>query len=135
MINATVAGRIAKDAELKQAGSTTVCEFSVPHQPKKDGPTTWVRCAIFGKRGESLSRYLTKGTYVSAVGRLTVREYEGKNGKAFSVELAVDDIALLGGGQRDEGGASSYGSSGHGASAKHTGTPDPDYGGVDDVPF
>lgn len=140
MISATVAGRIAKDAELKMAGSTQACEFSIPHQPKKDGPTTWVRCTIFGKRGEALVRHLTKGTSVAAVGRLTVREYEGAKGKGVSVELAVDDVALLGGGTKADGasdGASRYGSSGAGANAKHTGTPD-DYGAdpyVADPPF
>jgi single-strand DNA-binding protein len=133
MISATVAGRIAKDAELKMAGSTQACEFSIPHQPKKDGPTTWVRCTIFGKRGESLARHLTKGTSVAAVGRLTVREYEGAKGKGVSVELAVDDVALLGGGAKSEGGSGSYGSSGHGASAKHTGSPE-NYDSDDGVP-
>jgi single-strand DNA-binding protein len=132
MISATVAGRIARDAEVKQAGSATICEFSVPHQDKKDGPTTWVRCSIFGDRGVKLAQYLTKGTSVAVSGRLTVREYEGKNGKGVSVEIKADDIALLGGGARaDEGGASRYGSSGHGANAKHTGSPDED----PDLPF
>jgi len=147
MISATVAGRIARDAELKMAGQTQICEFSVPHQDKRDGPTTWVRCTIFGERGAKLVQYLTKGTSVAVSGRLTVREYEGAKGKGVSVELKADDVALLGGGTRADGaatgggdnGASRYGTSGHGASAKHTGSQgksdDFGYGGNDDIPF
>ena len=130
MISATVAGRIAKDAEVKTVGSNQICEFSIPHEEEKGGPTTWVRCSIFGERGLKLAQYLTKGTSVTCVGRLNVREYEGAKGKGVSVELKVDDVALQGGGARADGastsgggGASRYGSSGYGASAKHADRP------------
>jgi len=124
MISAVVAGRIARDAEIKTVGQHQICEFSVPHQERRDGPTTWVRCSLFGDRGVKLAQYLTKGTSVAVSGRLTVREYESATkGKSVSVELKADDVALLGGGAKAEGGGS-YGSSGHGASAEHTGSPE-----------
>lgn len=104
MINATVAGNIGKDAETKSVGGSTVTEFSVASEEKiKDEKvTTWVRCAIWGKRGEALERYLTKGTKVTAIGNLTAREYTKDGQTRTSLDLRVDQIALQGG-NRSEG--------------------------------
>lgn len=121
MFKGNLAGYVASDATIKQAGGNTVCEFSIPHRVKKDDPTTWVRCTIWGDRGTKLLPMLTKGTPVSVVGSLTFREFEGKNGKQFSVEMRVDDVALLGRGSGESASSSNgkpYGG-GHGGGSKH----------------
>lgn len=99
MINATIAGNIGKDAETKSVGGSTVTEFSVASEEKvrDEKVTTWVRCAIWGKRGEALERYLTKGSKVTVVGTLTAREYTKDGQTRTSLDLRVDQLALQGG--------------------------------------
>ncbi len=116
MINAVVAGNLGKDSELRQAGGAMVCSFSVASSSKVKGAevTTWVRCSLFGKRGEALAEYLTKGKSVCVSGGLTAREYEGKT----YLELRVDDVKLMGGGKEANG----SGGSPRGGSARDKGS-------------
>lgn len=130
MINATIAGNIGKDAVTRNAGSTTVTGFSVAvEQRGKDGKKTqWVNVSFWGKRGEVLAQYLTKGGRVAVAGELTTREYEGKT----YLELEASNVTLMGGGQSggsDDRG-SDYGQGAGGASAGGA-------GGYDDgdIPF
>ena len=126
MLSGIVCGSIGQDAEVKDVGEGTVTEFSVAttRKVRQEKVTTWVRCALWGKRGEALRPYLTKGTSVTCTGELSVREFESKGEKRFSVECKVDNVALQGG--KKESAGSSYGTSGHGANAKHTAPADDD---------
>lgn len=68
--------------------------------------TTWARCAMFGRRAESVAPYLLKGQLVGVSGELTAREWDDKNGlKRTSIEVRVSDLSLLG--RRDASGAQS----------------------------
>jgi single-strand DNA-binding protein len=105
MMILNVSGNLGSDAELKTTPSgDTVCSFSVASTDKVKGEksTTWVRCTIWGKRGESLAQYLKKGTRVVAVGQFTLREYTSQGEKKTSVDMRVDQIDLMGGGERQE---------------------------------
>ena len=97
MLNATIAGNIGKDAETRTAGQGTVTGFNVAvEQRGKDGKkTTWIGCSMWGKRGETLAQYLTKGSKVCVAGELTTREHDGKT----YLDLNVSDVTLMGGGQ------------------------------------
>lgn len=95
----TVVGHLGRDAETKQTNSGhSVTEFSLAVTPKKGAETMWFRCAMWGKRGEAVAQYLEKGKPVLVIGAFTVREYEGKNGAGYSLEVHVDELQLLGGG-------------------------------------
>ena len=95
MIHATCIGNLGQSAEIKQVSGKTVVNFSIATKgPRRDSATTWVRCAVWGKRGETVAEYLTKGKQVAVRGVLTTREH---NGKTY-VELDADDVELLGGG-------------------------------------
>ena len=115
MFNTTIAGNIGQDAETRQAGQSNVTNFSVAGEQRgKDGKKTqWVRCAIWGKRGDSLRSYLTKGTKVAVAGELTVGEYNGKP----QVDLNASDVTLLGGGNSNGGSGDQSGGSGGGYDA------------------
>lgn len=94
MFDATVAGNLGRDAELRQAGSNQVLGFSVAATTGfgQREQTNWVNCSIWGKRGEALAQYLTKGTPVTVTGEITTREYEGKT----YLELNVYNVKLQG---------------------------------------
>ena len=60
--------------------------------------TTWAKCAMFGKRGESVAPYLKKGALVGISGEVNNREYQDKEGqKRYSLDVRVNDLTLLGG--------------------------------------
>lgn len=99
MIIATVTGNLGGDAERKTVGHAgdTVTEFSVGSSKKvrDENVTTWVRCQLWGKRGDALAQYLTKGRHVTVVGELSARLYTNKDGATRqSVELRANDIDL-----------------------------------------
>jgi single-strand DNA-binding protein len=60
--------------------------------------STWFDCSIWGKRAESLERYITKGTKVVLTGRPTAREH---NGKAY-LGISVSDLTFMGGNSQGE---------------------------------
>lgn len=108
MISATVAGRLGQDAQVRQAGSEDLCEFSVAVDERVKGErrTTWVRCTLWGKRGAALAPHLRKGDAVTVVGALSVRLFESKKDGSTqaSVEVKVSEVTLqgsAGGGERE----------------------------------
>lgn len=97
----TIAGGIGKDAVIRRTNDgDAITGFSVGvndgYGDKKR--TIWFDCSIFGKRGEKLADYLTKGSRVVVSGEFGTREYEGKT--YFTVR--VSEIELMGGGERKE---------------------------------
>lgn len=62
--------------------------------------TTWLRCNMWGKRGESVLPYLSKGSQVAISGELSNREYTDKEGqKKMSLEVRINELTLIGGKQ------------------------------------
>lgn len=105
MKNVTIAGRIGRSAELRRTqGGDPVASFSVAVDDRsgKDKATVWFDCSVWGKRAESLTQYLTKGTAVAVSGELGTREH---NGKTY-LTVRVNDVTMLGGGERQSGGQS-----------------------------
>lgn len=111
MMNLILAGTIGRDAELRRTqGGEPVAGFSVAVDNGKDKQgnkrdATWVDCSLWGKRGEGLCQYLTKGTKVAITGRPTTREH---NGKAY-LGVSINEITLMGGGQQGGNGGASQG--------------------------
>lgn len=98
MITVSIAGRLTKDAELRQAGNSQVCGFSVAADTgfgdKKQA--YFFSCSLWGNQGAAIAQYLRKGTPVTISGEYSEREYDGKAYK----ELRVNQIELQGSGQQ-----------------------------------
>ena len=97
MIKIFFVGNLGADAELRTAGDNgqSVLNFRVAAHAGKDD-TVWVRCAMWGKRGESIAQYLKKGTKVVVSGGMTMSEWT-KDGKTQQqVECRVDDVDFSG---------------------------------------
>lgn len=94
MIEVIVAGNLTKDAELRQAGNSQVCGFSVAADTgfgdKKQ--TMFFSCSLWGNQGAALAQYLKKGNPVTVIGEMSEREYDGKQYK----EIRVNSIKLQG---------------------------------------
>lgn len=109
MLQLTLAGRLGRDAELRQTrDGKSVCNFSVAVDVRRgqEKSTTWVECTLWEKRAEALAQYLTKGTAVAVAGELSVRQYDKRDGgHGVAVECNVREVTLLGGGEKSGSGA------------------------------
>ena len=99
MKNISIAGNIGKDAEVRRTGDgTAVAGWSVAVEDRggKEKRTYWFDVSLWGKRGEALAPYLTKGGRVAVSGELTTREHDGKT----YLGVRADSVTLLGGGEK-----------------------------------
>ena len=101
MNNWNFTGNLGRDCEQRfTPGGDPVVSFSVGVQSgygeKKQ--TTWANCQMWGKRGEAVAPYLTKGQQVGISGEMQLREWTDKEGaKRLSLDVRVNDLTLLGG--------------------------------------
>lgn len=101
----TFTGNLGKDAEQRfLPNGDGVVSFSVAVKAGygDKATTTWVRCAMWGKRGEAVLPYLKKGQLVGVSGEASLREYAKDGVTKSSLEVRVNDLTLLGG-KRDGG--------------------------------
>lgn len=107
-----ITGNLTRDAELKYtANQKPVLTFAVAvNRLGQDNAqaTDYFNCVFWGKTGETLSKWLTKGRSVLVRGSMRSRSYEAKDGhKVTAWELVADSyggIELLGGGERQQSG-------------------------------
>lgn len=95
MQNITIAGRVGRDAETRQAGSGNVTSFTVAVDQGygQNKSTNWWRVSLWGQRGEKLAQYIRKGDNITVTGEFTLSEYEGKP----QLNVNANDVALQGG--------------------------------------
>lgn len=139
----------ADTAVLKLRLATTESYFDKRSNERKER-TDWHSVVVFGKRGEALQKILQKGSTIFVEGRIQTSSYEKEGQKHYRTEVVATNVILAGrkpdGGQRDEQPRERptfdrpYGTSGYGASAKHTVTPEQgEFGGGypddDDIPL
>ena len=93
-------GNLGADAEQRVTPSgEPVVSFSVGVKAGfgDRATTTWARCQMWGKRGESVAPYLKKGQLVGVSGEARLREYDKKDGSNGAIlEVRVNDLTLLG---------------------------------------
>jgi single-strand DNA-binding protein len=97
----TLVGHLGRDPESKYLPSgDAVTSFSIAtSERKKDGTetTTWFNVSAFGKLAETCNQYLRKGSYVYIEGRLTLREYTGKDGTPrTSLDVRASEMKMIG---------------------------------------
>lgn len=100
-------GNLGNDADQRYLpDGTSIVSLSVPCKSGygDKAVTSWLRCSMFGKRGESVLPYLKKGQSVGVIGEFTAREYTDKEGQQrLSLEVRVNDLTLFG--PKDKGGS------------------------------
>lgn len=93
MISSVVTGNLTRDIETKTTESgTKLYKFGVASN--KGNSTTFVNCTAFGKTGETLAKFLGKGSFVVVSGDMELREYSTQSGDGKSLDLIVRDFAL-----------------------------------------
>lgn len=97
----SIAGRLTRDAELKQAGYTTICEFCIAVNERRKNRNTdewedvpnFFDVSLFGKYAEAVAPRLLKGTKVFVDGRLHYSSWQAQDGtKRSKVTINADAI-------------------------------------------
>ncbi len=102
---AIISGNLTRDPELRTtAGGTAVLSFSVAVNDRQKNSRTgewedypnFIDCTLFGKRAESLSRFLVKGAKVAIEGKLRWSQWQAQDGgKRSKVEVIVNELELM----------------------------------------
>ncbi|WP_075824046.1 single-stranded DNA-binding protein [Clostridium perfringens] len=98
---AVLIGRLTKDVELRfAAGSgTAVARFTlaVPRQFKKD-ECDFISCIAFGKTGETIAQYVTKGRQLAIKGNIRTGSYEAQDGtRRYTTDVVVEGFDFIDG--------------------------------------
>lgn len=115
-------GNLTRDVEMRTTPSgQSVANFSLAvsrswkgQDGQQQEQTSFINCVAWGKAGEIIAQYVSKGNSLLVSGRLDQRSYDDKDGnKRQAVEVVVEDFNFVGGGNRSDSSAdtSSYQSS------------------------
>ena len=112
---AVLVGRLTRDAELKYTNSgQAVCHFAVATSSRVKKGDQWVDESSFwdvdlwGKQGESINQYLTKGKLVAVEGAMRQDRWEQDGQTRSKTLISANTVQLLG----SSGGSGGYGNSG-----------------------
>lgn len=100
-----ITGNLTRDPELRTTSSgMSILRFGVAvNDRRKNADGQWedvpnfIDCVMFGTRGESVSRFISKGSKVAVEGKLRWSSWEDKNtgAKRSKIEVIVDDIEFM----------------------------------------
>ena len=119
----TILGRLTRDVELKQTNGGTVARFSLANgYRKKQGSeyveaTNFIDCVAFGKTGEAIHKYVSKGQRLLVSGELRWSSWESDGKKHSKLEVLVESFNFI---ERKESG-------------KQSGPTPADVSGLDDI--
>ncbi|HKQ68877.1 MAG TPA: single-stranded DNA-binding protein [Polyangiaceae bacterium] len=153
-------GNLGADPELRytQGGQAVLnmrlatTESYLDRNKVRQERTDWHNIVLWGKRGEALAKFLTKGTTIFVEGGLRTSSYDDKEGnKRYKTEIHATNIifagrgrgggeggeGFAGGGGGRRGGGGDGGPSGPpaGGGGPIDNVPPDDFGGNDDIPF
>jgi len=98
-----IIGHLGRDPELKDVGSTTVCNFSLASTEKwkdKDGNkqerTEWHNVTLWGKQGEVVQKYCKKGDALYVEGRLQTDKYDKDGQTHYATKIIGERFQFMG---------------------------------------
>jgi single-strand DNA-binding protein len=113
-----ITGNLTRDPELRSTGSgMAVLKMGVAVNDRRKNQQSgewedvpnFVDVVVFGTRGESISRFLSKGSKVAIEGKLRWSSWDDKNtgDKRSKIEVVADDIEFMSS-RNDGGGGGGY---------------------------
>lgn len=95
-------GRLTKDPELRfiPGSGVAVCTFSIAVDRRKvkdkEQVTDFFKIVVWGKQGENVANYMSKGKLIGISGRIENRSYEGNDGvKRYVTEIVAEEVQFL----------------------------------------
>ena len=91
-------GRVGKQPEIKDLGSSKVAKFSLAISEKYKGEerTEWQNIVVWNKTAEYAEKYVSKGSLIYLEGKIQTKAWDDKNGnKRFSTEILCFNLQSL----------------------------------------
>lgn len=95
-------GRLTKDIELRYTSSNiAVATFTIAINQEylsKDGNrgVDFINCVTYKIQAENIAKYCSKGSMIAIEGRISTRNYDGKDGKkVYVTEIIANNIQFL----------------------------------------
>ncbi len=98
MATVTLYGRLGKDPEIRFFESgTSKATFSVGDSTgRRDDPTSWFDCEVWGKQAQVASDYLKKGHRIFITGEIKTEEFTTKAGDARKKQIVnVNNFTMV----------------------------------------
>lgn len=98
MIHANILGRVVADPILNS--DRGVANFTVASQCARlvnnERKSEFVRCAVWGKRADTVAAHIHKGDVLVVSGELTTSEYVGRDGeKRVEIQIPFADFEFV----------------------------------------
>ena len=116
----TISGNLTRDPDYRETPSGLgVMNFTVAVNDRRKNQQTgewedyanFIDCTMFGKRAQSLSERLHKGSAVAVQGKLNHRRYETKDGqKRSKIEVSVNELMFADAGKPKQQDGNGYAS-------------------------
>ena len=100
-----ITGNLTRDSELRASSAgLSILRFGVAvNDRRRNADGQWedypnfIDCVMFGKRAESVSRFLSKGSKIAVEGKLRWSSWEDRNTgqKRSKIEVVVDDLEFM----------------------------------------
>lgn len=103
-------GRLTKDPDLRFAAGSgkAVTRFTMAvNRPMKRDEADFINCIAFGKTGETIAQYLTKGRQLAITGNIRTGSYEKDGVTRYTTDVIVDSFEFISGGDNGSRGGSS----------------------------
>lgn len=138
----TLVGRLTRDGEFSYTQNTNkpLYRFSIANNTGRSDAQDSVHyfdVVVWDKIAEICNQYLSKGSQVIVMGRLTQRRYQDQQGQQRSrIEIVANTVQFLGGSGAGSGGGMERSSSSQSSSNEtgHSGNK-VSFDGDDDIPF
>ena len=89
-------GRIVADPQLRTAGDKQVCSFRMAVRTRGiNTPDAFINCEAWGKMGEAIARYASKGKPIGVVTHLKQHSYDKDGVKITADDFVVEDVDFL----------------------------------------
>ena len=143
-----LAGNLTRDPQLSYLpSSTAVAEFGLAINRRfrtQDGQqrdeTCFIDCRCYGRQGETINQYVSKGRPLLVEGRLQYQNWTGQDGTKKSKHIVIVESFTFIDGRRDGDGGGGGGGGGRRASAPEPNMGQPETGAAappadTDIPF
>ena len=104
MNNVILCGRIARAVDLQKttSGMSIIKNAIACDRGGRDKGTDFVPVTFFGNTAELVGKFVRKGDRIGIEGHVRVETRETQDGKRTYIDVIVDRVEFLGGGQRPE---------------------------------
>ena len=99
-------GRLTKDPDLRfgQGSGKAIVRFTLAvNRTMKKDEADFINCIAFGKTGETIAQYLTKGKQLAITGGIRTGSYDAKDGtKKYTTDVIVESFEFINDGKKNE---------------------------------